>query len=212
MTRSAPSSAPTRSTTAQWFEVVETAHRLGIRTTATIMFGHVDHYRHWARHLLRLRDLQIAHRRPDRICAVAVRSDRDANSSARRQPAGADLSRSRADACRRPPRASSGGDKHPDFMGQDGARWRRRVPAGRRQRSWRHVDEREHHPGRGRRSWTRKCRRKPWRTLSLRLAGGRGNARRFMARCHAERIAASFGARPLLPTTASPATASLTLD
>jgi FO synthase len=49
---------PDKLTTAQWFQVVETAHRLGIRTTATIMFGHVDHYRHWARHLLRLRDLQ----------------------------------------------------------------------------------------------------------------------------------------------------------
>ena len=49
---------PDKITTAQWFEVVETAHRLGIRTTATIMFGHVDHYRHWARHLLRLRALQ----------------------------------------------------------------------------------------------------------------------------------------------------------
>ena len=49
---------PDKINTAQWFEVVETAHRLGIRTTATIMFGHVDHYRHWARHLLRLRDLQ----------------------------------------------------------------------------------------------------------------------------------------------------------
>jgi len=49
---------PDKVTTAQWFEVVETAHRLGIRTTATIMFGHVDRYRHWARHLLRLRELQ----------------------------------------------------------------------------------------------------------------------------------------------------------
>jgi FO synthase len=49
---------PDKITTAQWLEVVETAHRLGIRTTATIMFGHVDHYRHWARHLLRLRALQ----------------------------------------------------------------------------------------------------------------------------------------------------------
>jgi FO synthase len=50
---------PDKINTAQWFEVVENAHRLGIRTTATIMFGHVDHYEHWARHLLRLRDLQI---------------------------------------------------------------------------------------------------------------------------------------------------------
>jgi FO synthase len=49
---------PDKVNTAQWFEVVETAHRLGIRTTATIMFGHVDRYRHWARHLLRLRELQ----------------------------------------------------------------------------------------------------------------------------------------------------------
>ena len=49
---------PDKIKTAQWFEVVENAHRHGIRTTATIMFGHVDQYRHWARHLLRLRDLQ----------------------------------------------------------------------------------------------------------------------------------------------------------
>jgi FO synthase len=49
---------PDKITTAQWLEVVETAHRLGLKTTATIMFGHVDHYRHWARHLLHIRDLQ----------------------------------------------------------------------------------------------------------------------------------------------------------
>src|SRR5208337_1949080 len=34
------------------------AHGLGLRSTATIMFGHVDRYEHWARHLLRLRRLQ----------------------------------------------------------------------------------------------------------------------------------------------------------
>ena len=34
------------------------AHGLGLRSTATIMFGHVDRYKNWARHLLRLRDLQ----------------------------------------------------------------------------------------------------------------------------------------------------------
>jgi FO synthase len=37
---------------------METAHALGLRSTATIMFGHVDHPRHWARHLLRIRALQ----------------------------------------------------------------------------------------------------------------------------------------------------------
>ena len=37
---------------------MEAAHTVGLRTTATIMFGHVDGYRHWARHLLRVRALQ----------------------------------------------------------------------------------------------------------------------------------------------------------
>ena len=44
--------------TAQWLEVVETAHNVGLRTTSTIMFGHVDKPVHWARHLIRLRELQ----------------------------------------------------------------------------------------------------------------------------------------------------------
>ncbi|MCZ6887801.1 MAG: hypothetical protein O7H39_04830, partial [Gammaproteobacteria bacterium] len=44
--------------TAQWLEVMETAHKVGFRTTATIMYGHVDQPKHWARHLLRVRDLQ----------------------------------------------------------------------------------------------------------------------------------------------------------
>jgi FO synthase len=38
--------------------VIETAHRAGLRTTSTIMYGHVDTPRHWARHLLHLRRLQ----------------------------------------------------------------------------------------------------------------------------------------------------------
>jgi FO synthase len=49
---------PDKVTTDQWLEVMRTAHGLGIRTTATIMFGHVDRPIHWARHLRRLRDLQ----------------------------------------------------------------------------------------------------------------------------------------------------------
>ena len=33
---------PDKIDTSQWFEVVDTAHRLGLKTTATIMFGHID--------------------------------------------------------------------------------------------------------------------------------------------------------------------------
>jgi FO synthase len=49
---------PDKIDTAQWLEVMEAAHSVGLRSTATIMFGHVDAYRHWARHLLRVRALQ----------------------------------------------------------------------------------------------------------------------------------------------------------
>ena len=49
---------PDKIDTAEWLEVMRTAHGLGLRSTATVMFGHVDHPGHWARHLLRLRRLQ----------------------------------------------------------------------------------------------------------------------------------------------------------
>jgi len=49
---------PDKITTAEWLDVLETAHGLGLATTATVMFGHVDRYRHWAIHLHRLLDLQ----------------------------------------------------------------------------------------------------------------------------------------------------------
>jgi FO synthase len=44
--------------TAQWIEVVQTAHSIGLPTTSTMMYGHVDEPRHWAAHLLLLRKLQ----------------------------------------------------------------------------------------------------------------------------------------------------------
>jgi FO synthase len=49
---------PDKLRTAEWLEVVETAHRVGLKTTATIMFGHIDRPEHWARHLLAIRRLQ----------------------------------------------------------------------------------------------------------------------------------------------------------
>ncbi|MDW9565745.1 FO synthase [Sinorhizobium meliloti] len=45
--------------TGEWLQVMRTAHDLGFRSTATIMFGHIDRYEHWARHLIRVRDLQM---------------------------------------------------------------------------------------------------------------------------------------------------------
>lgn len=45
--------------TSQWIEVVTTAHRLGIPTTSTMMYGHVDHPGHWVAHLRTLARIQI---------------------------------------------------------------------------------------------------------------------------------------------------------
>jgi FO synthase len=49
---------PDKLTAAQWLSVVATAHEIGLNTTATIMFGHVDTPLHWAGHLLTIRALQ----------------------------------------------------------------------------------------------------------------------------------------------------------
>lgn len=41
-----------------WVEIIKQAHRLGIPTTSTIMYGHIDQPRHWADHLELLRQIQ----------------------------------------------------------------------------------------------------------------------------------------------------------
>lgn len=44
--------------TQQWLDVMEAAHGVGYKTTATIMYGHVEKLEHWARHIMRVRALQ----------------------------------------------------------------------------------------------------------------------------------------------------------
>ena len=45
-------------TTAQWIDVICTAHRCGIRTTSTLMYGHTETPGHWVRQMRLLRDIQ----------------------------------------------------------------------------------------------------------------------------------------------------------
>lgn len=42
----------------EWVNVIKTAHRLGIHSTSTMMYGHTESEEHWVRHLLLLRDVQ----------------------------------------------------------------------------------------------------------------------------------------------------------
>ena len=44
--------------TAQWIEVIRTAHKCGIRTTSTLMYGHAETSSHWVRQMLLLREIQ----------------------------------------------------------------------------------------------------------------------------------------------------------
>jgi FO synthase len=49
---------PDKLRTDEWLNVIGSAHEVGLRTTATIMYGHTEQPAHWARHLTRLRSLQ----------------------------------------------------------------------------------------------------------------------------------------------------------
>ncbi len=49
---------PDKIRTSQWAQVMLIAHELGLKSTATIMFGHIDHHRAWAKHLEVIRQIQ----------------------------------------------------------------------------------------------------------------------------------------------------------
>lgn len=49
---------PDKLNTAEWIAVMHAAHAVGLRSTATIMYGHIDRPPNWARHLLHIRNIQ----------------------------------------------------------------------------------------------------------------------------------------------------------
>ena len=49
---------PDKITTGEWLECHETAHGIGLGSNVTIMFGSIEQPRHWARHIVRTRDVQ----------------------------------------------------------------------------------------------------------------------------------------------------------
>jgi FO synthase len=50
--------SPRKLMTARWVEIVKTAHRVGLRSTSTVMYGHIEEPLHVARHLGLLREIQ----------------------------------------------------------------------------------------------------------------------------------------------------------
>lgn len=49
---------PEKISSSRWVEIIETAHRLGIPTTATMMFGHVESWEHRIKHILLIKEIQ----------------------------------------------------------------------------------------------------------------------------------------------------------
>ncbi len=49
---------PEKGSTAEWFDIHRTAHRMGLKSNATILYGHIETLEHRIDHLLRLRALQ----------------------------------------------------------------------------------------------------------------------------------------------------------
>src|SRR5262245_58378591 len=81
-----------------------------------------------------------------RVRAAAVRAYGSPDLSQGPLPAWPHFPGGRADARDRPPRAAPADHQHPDLLGEDGPRGRENMSAQRRQRPWRHIDGRDHHP------------------------------------------------------------------
>ena len=141
---------PDKIRTGQWLEVMEAAHRAGLRSTATIMFGHVDDTRSWARHLLRVRALQARTGGFTEFVPLAFVHMEAPPLPQGPGAAGTDLPRSGSDARGGAPGPRSPHHQHPDLLGQDGPGRRAHLPRSGGERPRRHAHEREHHArGRG---------------------------------------------------------------
>jgi FO synthase len=117
-----------------WVEVISTAHSVGLPTSSTMMYGHVDAPHHWVAHLRLLADVQRrsldAPQRPDLPRGGGAARPDDA-----REPGGARAGAHPA------PRVDR---QHPDVLGQARHGRHPRHAGGRLQRRRRHPDGGDH--------------------------------------------------------------------
>jgi FO synthase len=190
---------PDKINTEQWLEVVRTAHRVGLRTTSTIMYGHVETSLNWARHLLRLRDLQAETGGLTEFVRVAVRAYGGADVSAGPGAEGADVSGGDIDACGGAVGAASADAEYPGELGETGAGGGDGgAGVGGERHGW-DVDEREYFARGGDAAWAGDA---AGGDGGVDPAGGSG-AVAADERCYEaagqERVSASFGAAELAP-------------
>ena len=142
---------PDKIDTEEWLEAHRTAHSIGLRSNITIMFGSVEQPVHWARHIVRTRDLQVETGGFTEFVPlpfVHMATPIYLQKKARRGPTFREVLLMHA-----VPRIAYHGliDNIQTSWVKLGVGRRPPGAAGRRQRPRRHADGREHQPGRRRR-------------------------------------------------------------
>ena len=112
-----------------WIDVVTTAHELGIRSSSTMMYGHVDHPRHWLGHFRVLAGHPGPHRRLHRVRGAAVRPHERADLPGRHRPRRRDLAGEPGRARDGPDPAARPDPEHPVLVGEARRRRHRRDAA-----------------------------------------------------------------------------------
>ena len=130
--------------TAQWREVIETAHQCGIRSTSTMMYGHTETPEHWVNQLLLLREIQSRTGGFTEFVPLGLHSRQHvavrAGTGARRRNPGGTLEGTRVVS------RCAGGfhQSHSGLVGEARPRSFAVVAAGRRRRLRRHALRGEH--------------------------------------------------------------------
>ena len=129
----------------RWVEIIEASHRAGLRSTSTVMFGHIEEPRELARHMRVVRALQ---ERTGGITEFVPLSFIPFNTMLGRTHGIEEISDGgEPQAHRRLPAGARQDDPQPaGELGEDGPRGRDRVAALGRQRPRRHPDGGEHLP------------------------------------------------------------------
>ena len=135
--------SPNKLPAQRWVEIIEASHRAGLRSTSTVMFGHIEEPRELARHMRVDPGAAGADRRHHRVRPAQLHPlQHDARAHPRDR---GDLRRGEPQAHRRLPAGAGQDDPQPaGELGEDGPRRRHRVAALGGQRPRRHADGGEH--------------------------------------------------------------------
>ena len=138
--------SPNKLPVARWVEVIEASHAAGLRSTVTVMFGHVEEPWELAEHMRVVRELQ---ERTGGFTEFVPLSFIPFHTLLGRTHGIEEISRRRTSSTRRPSASPSGAASPASGqLGEDGPRCRHRGSALGRQRPRRHADGGEHQPPR----------------------------------------------------------------